>query len=360
MFPRTLTAVVCASVLKCAIAATAVAATQSVTLIWDANSEPDVVGYRLFYGTESRVYTNQVDVPGPMAVASDLSDGETYYFAAIAYNLDGFESELSAEISYTPGRQNGGLANVSTRARVTDGEGVLTGGFIIASDIPRTVVLRGLGPSLAASGVEQVATDPVLTLFDSTGAVLASNDDWNANDPATIPTGLAPTEALESLVIATLPAGAYTAVLETNDSPGVALFELYQLGNNPASGVANLSTRGRVGLEDDVLIAGFILTGDHATRVIVRAVGPSLSGAGISHPLADPELELLNGNGSLIYRNDNWRSDQEAQIVQSGMAPSAEQESAIIATLPAGNYSAVVRGVGESEGVGLVEIFALE
>jgi len=360
MFTRTLVTAVCALFLKCVIAATAVAATQSVTVIWDANSEPDVVGYRLFYGTESRVYTNQVGVPGPMAVVTDLSEGETYYFAAIAYNVDGLASPLSAEISYIPGGQTGGLANVSTRARVTDGENVLIGGFIITGDTPRTVVLRGLGPSLARSGVEHVATDPVLTLFDSTGGLLASNDDWDAHDPATIATGLAPTEALESFVMATLPAGAYTAVLETKDSPGVALFELYQLGNNTASGVVNISTRGRVGLGNDVMIGGFILTGDHSTRVIVRAIGPSLSQAGISHPLADPELELHDGNGSLIFRNDNWRSDQEAQIVQSGMAPSAERESAIIATLPAGNYSAVVRGVGGSEGVALVEIFALE
>jgi hypothetical protein len=298
------------------------------------------------------VYTNQVDVPGPIAVASDLSEGETYYFAAVAYNGDGLESQLSAEISYTPGRQTGGLANVSTRARVTNGEDVIIGGFVITGDIPRTVVLRGLGPSLTRSGVEDAAMDPVLTLFDSTGAILASNDNWDAHDPATIATGLAPTEALESFVMATLPAGAYTAVLETNDSPGVALFELYQLGNSAAAGVVNLSTRGRVGLGDDAIIAGFILTGDNVTRVIVRAIGPSLSAAGISH--------LHDGNGSLIFRNDNWRSDQEAQIMQSGLAPSAEQESAIIATLPAGNYSAVARGVGGSEGVALVEIFALQ
>ena len=160
-------------------------------------------------------------------------------------------------------------------------------------------------------------------------------------------------------MIASLPAGAYTAVLETKGAPGVALFELYQLGNT-ASGVVNLSTRGRVGLSDDVMIAGFILTGDRATRVIVRAIGPSLSDAGISQPLANPELELHDGNGSLIFRNDDWRSDQEAQIVASGLAPSAEQETAIIATLPAGNYTAVVRGVDGSEGVALVEIFALE
>jgi hypothetical protein len=190
--------------------------------------------------------------------------------------------------------------------------------------------------------------------------VLASNDDWDSHDPAIIATGLAPSEALESLVMATLPAGAYTAVLETKDSPGVALFELYQLGNNPAPGVVNLSTRGWVGPGNNVMIAGFVLTGDHLTRVMVRAIGPSLSAAGISHPLADPELALYDGNGSLIFRNDNWRSDQEAQILQSGIPPSAEQESAIIAALPAGNYSAVVRGVGGSEGVALVEIFALQ
>ena len=359
MFPRTFAVAAAALFLKCAIATT-VSATQSVTVIWDANSEPDVIGYRLFYGRESRVYTNQVDVPGPMAVASNLSEGETYYFAAVAYNIIGLESQLSAEISYTPGRPTGGLANVSTRARVTDGENVVIGGFIITGDIPSTVVLRGLGPSLTRSGVADATGDPVLTLFDSTGAVLASNDNWDPLDPATIATGLAPTEALESFVMATLPAGAYTAALETNNSPGVALFELYQLGSGTASGVVNLSTRGRVGFGDDVIIAGFILTGDRVTRVMLRAIGPSLAAAGISHPLADPELELYDANGSLIFRNDNWRSDQEAEIVQSGLAPSAEQEAAIIATLAAGNYSAVAQGVGGSEGVALVEIFALE
>jgi hypothetical protein len=441
MFAR-LAAASSALLLQCAIATTLLA-TQSVTVTWDANIEPDVVGYRFFYGTQSGVYSNQVDVVAPIAVASALLEGETYYFAAIAYNINGIESEFSDEISYTvPGSppspsptpsgtptptatatatpsappsatptatatatatptatphgtptatatatptatatatatpiappsatptatpavtpETGGLVNVSTRALVASDQNVLIGGFIITGDIPRTVVLRGIGPSLRRSGVENAAADPVLTLFDSTGTALAVSDDWDAQDPAMIASGLAPTEALESMLIATLPAGAYTAVLESKDSPGVALFELYQLGNNMASGVVNLATRGHVGVADDVMIAGFILAGDQATRVIVRAIGPSLSQAGISQPLADPELELHDGNGSLIFQNDNWRSDQEAQIVASGMAPSAEQESAIIATLPAGNYSAVARGVGGTEGVAVVEIYALD
>src|SRR5436190_1128571 len=170
MSPRTLVALVCALFLEWAIVTSAVAATQSVTVIWNANPEPDVIGYRLLYGTESRVYTNRVDVPRPMAVANNLAEGQTYYFAAVAYNMNGLESELSAEISYTPERPAGGLANISTRVHVTDGEDVLIGGFIITGDAQRTVVLRGLGPSLARSGVEGAALDPVLTLFDSTGA----------------------------------------------------------------------------------------------------------------------------------------------------------------------------------------------
>lgn len=349
----------CALFVGCAFAATTLAGTQNVTATWDANPEADVAGYRLFYGRESGAYTNQVDVSGPLAVMNDLSEGETYYFAVLAYNIEGLESDLSNEISYVPGTQTGGLVNVSTRVRVTGGEDILVGGFIITGDTPRTVVLRGIGPSLTGSGVADAAADPMLTLFDSSGAVLASNDDWNPDDPANIASGLAPTEHSESMIIATLTAGTYTAALESKNSPGVALFELYQLGNNGAPGVVNLSTRGRVRTGDNAMIAGFILTGENATRVLVRAIGPSLSEAGISQPLTDPELELYDGNGSLIFQNDNWRTTQEAQILELGMAPSAEVESALIATLPAGNYSAVVRGVAGSEGVALVEIYAL-
>lgn len=332
-------------------------ATRSVTVMWNANPEPDIVGYRLLYGRESGVYTEQIDVPGPIAIATNLLTGETYYFAAVAYNSGGLQSELSEEISYTVGPSTSGLANVSTRARVSDGEDVVIGGFIIAGDTPRTVVLRGLGPSLTQAGIPGAASDPKLSLFNSTGGLIAFNDNWDPTDPITIASGLAPTEPLESFLMATLPAGAYTSVLETNGSPGVALFELYQLGS--PSGVVNLSTRGRVGVGDNVIISGFILTGGHSTRVVVRAIGPSLSSAGVSDPLADPELELFDGYGTLIFRNDNWRTDQEAQIEQSGLAPQSDQESAIISTLSAGNYSAVARGVDGSEGVALVEIYAL-
>lgn len=360
MFAKTLGALACILCLDWAIGGEIALATQTVTVVWNANSEPDVVGYRLLYGTQSGVYTNQIDVPEPMAVVADLSAGETYYFAAVAYNVAGLTSLPSTEISYTPGGSVHELTNISTRARVGEGESVLIGGFIITGNIPRRIVLRGLGPSLRRLGIGDAVTDPVLALYNSVGSVLASNDDWDPNDPAIIATGLAPTEAAESFLMATLSAGAYTTTLTSKGVPGTALFELYQLDGPTNSRAVNLSTRGRVGVGDDVMIAGFIVTGNQVARVALRALGPSLTQAGISDPLSNPELELYDGDGTLIFQNDDWRSDQEAEIVQAGMAPPAEQESAILATLRGGIYTAVARGVDGSEGVCLIEIFDLQ
>jgi hypothetical protein len=345
---------------------------QSVTLMWDPNQETNVTGYRLLYGTKSGEYSWQLNVATNAAVANDLLEGETYYFAAVAYTAAGFESDLSAELTYTvppsptsptpspSATPTGGLVNVSTRMHVGGGEEVLIAGFIVTGQTPTEVVVRGLGPSLKNAGITNAAADPVLTLVDSTGAKIAFNDDWDARNPAAIASGLAPSNSAESLLITTLPAGAYTAVLETKGQPSVALLELYQFSANPGSGVVNISARGRIGSGDDVMIAGFILTGNQPTRVVVRALGPSLSRLGIAQPLSNPELALHDGNGSLIFRNDDWRSEQASQLLSLGMAPSSEEESAIVATLPAGNYSAVVQGVNGSEGVGVVEIYSVE
>lgn len=359
MFQRTLRALACILLVDWCIGAGAALAMHTVIVIWNANSEPDVVGYRLLYGIQSGVYTNQIDVTDPMAVVTELGDGQTYYFAAVAYNTAGLESRPSTEISYTPGSQSHELTNLSTRARVSEGENTMIGGFIITGDVSRRILLRGLGPSLVRSGIVDPASDPVITLFNYFGHVVAFNDNWDSHDPAVIATGLAPTEAAESLLIATLPAGAYTATLRSNGTQGPALFELYQLDSSLNSRAVNLSTRGRVGSGEDVMIAGFILTGNESATIGIRALGPSLAEAGISDPLSDPELELYNGNGSLMFGNDNWRSDQETQIIQAGIAPPSEREAAIIATLPGGNYSAVARGVNGSQGVGIIEIFDL-
>ena len=202
--------------------------------------------------------------------------------------------------------------------------------------------------------------DPTLRLYDSTGAVIASNNNWRSGQSQIIKdTGLAPADDREAALVTTLPPGAYTAVVnDESNIPGVALFEFYDL--DPASSkLVNLSTRGKVETEDRVMIGGFIISGDQPTKIILRAIGPSLTQLGIPDALVDPTLELHNGDGSLILQNDNWRSDQEQQILDSALAPSDDRESAIIATLNPGPYTAIVRGAGNSTGIALFEIYRL-
>jgi len=236
----------------------------------------------------------------------------------------------------------------------------MIGGFIIAGDAPKEVIVRAIGPSLAAAGVDGAMTDPALRLFDSTGAVIASNNNWKSDQREVIEdTGLASTDDREAALVTTLSPGAYTVVVkDENNSPGVALFDFYDL--DPASSqLVNLSTRGKVETQDRVMIGGFIIGGDQPTKVILRAIGPSLTPLGIADALVDPTLELYNGDGSLIHQNDNWRSDQEEEIIASTLAPADDRESAIIATLNPGPYTAVVRGAGNSTGIALFEIYRL-
>lgn len=132
--------------------------------------------------------------------------------------------------------------------------------------------------------------------------------------------------------------------------------ELYDLDANSNSELVNISTRALVGTGDSVLIGGFIVVGQQPLRVIVRALGPTLPTPGT---LGDPTLELRDGNGVLIGLNDNWRSDQEAEIRATTIPPGDERESAIVRTLVPGAYTAIIRGVNSATGLGLFEVYAL-
>jgi len=235
----------------------------------------------------------------------------------------------------------------------------MIGGFIISGTADKSIVIRALGPSLADRGVTTVLADPVLELFDSTGQMIAKNNNWTSLAADTVPAGLEPTNPAESVIALSLPPGNYTAVLQgANNSSGNALCELFDLA--PAnSTILNISTRGQVGSGDDVMIGGFIVGGTDPSKVIVRAIGPSLTAAGVAGALADPILELHNSDGSLIFQNDNWRSNQEEQIIASSVPPTDNMESAIVATLNPGAYTAIVRGAGDTTGVALVEVYAL-
>ncbi|MEY2542158.1 MAG: hypothetical protein QOI22_1760 [Verrucomicrobiota bacterium] len=333
-----------------------VASAQSVTLSWDPNLEPNIAGYHVFYGNTSGSYTQAIDVGNTAtATISGLQNGIRYFFAVTACNTDGLESSFSKEVSYpSPGH-----INVSTRALVNTGDNVLIGGFLIKGDEPKKVALRALGPSLALAGVNGAIADPILKLHDSTGAVIALNDNWDPNDQNLIAVGLAPLDRHDSAIVTTLPAGSYTAVVcGVNNTTGVALFELYDL--DPASSrLVNLSTRADVETGDNVMIAGVIIYGNQPATVVARAIGPSLTAHGVSGALQNTILELHDGNGSLIFQNSGWRTAQEQQLLQFGLAPSDDRESAIIATLQPGNYTFIVRGVGDTSGVALVELYNL-
>lgn len=257
------------------------------------------------------------------------------------------------------------LLNLSTRARVeTDNEGVVIAGFIVTGSGPKAIVVRALGPSLQNDGQPIVGrlANPTLTLQNASGITIDANDDWMTNPrrQEIIDLGLAPPDSLESAVIASLQPGAYTATLRgVGGATGIASVELYDVDRNASANTVNLSTRGRVQTGDNVMIGGLIVGGTANQRVIARAIGPTLTDRGVAVVLENPTLELVNAAGARIGFNDNWRSDREAEINASGVPPTNDAESAIVATLTPGNYTAIVRGAGNTSGVGLVEFYRL-
>src|SRR4051795_6169414 len=228
-----------------------------------------------------------------------------------------------------------GAVNLSTRMVVQTGDNVLIGGFIVYGSGQKKIAVRAMGPSLP---VAEKLADPMVELHDATGAIVASNDNWpSSQQNEIINAGLAPGNDLESALIATINPGAYTVVVKgVNNGTGVGLMEIYDLDpdGSPAR-LANLSTRGNVLTGDNVMIGGFIVRGDIGKRMLIRARGPSLflNGVPIAGRLLDPSMELRDANGTLVTANDNWRTDQQAEIAASSIAPSDDAEPAIVWTL---------------------------
>ncbi len=273
-----------------------------------------------------------------------------------------------AGLTFTPEAK---VLNISTRLRVQTGDNVLIAGFIITGRDPRNVIVRAIGPSLAGVVVSGALADPTLELRDATGALIASNDDWRVTQVGGVITGdqqaaiqastIPPTNDRESAIVATLAPGNYTAVVRgANLSTGIGLAEVYDLNQATPSKLANISTRGFVDVGEDVMIGGFIVRpgGGTETDVILRGIGPSLAGS-VANALVDPALELRDGNGALLASNDNWKDTQEAEILATGVAPTNDAESAIVAHLAPGAYTAVLRGKENTAGVGLVELYSL-
>ena len=309
-------------------------------------------------------------------------DGDLYVANSTLKEVDRFDGTsgvFKAAISGDPIGATFGLAftpeakvlNISTRLGVQTGDNVLIAGFIITGENPRDVIVRAIGPSLADAGVASPLADPSLELHDSTGALIATNNDWHVTElggvitsdqqAAIEATTLAPTDNLEAAIVATLAPGTYTALVRgTNDGTGIGLAEVYDLNQATPSKLANLSTRGFVDTGENVMIGGFVVRpgGGTETSVIVRAIGPSLGGA-VENALADPTLELHDSSGALVASNDDWKDSQKTEIEATGLAPTNDAESAITALLEPGSYTVVLRGKEESTGVALIELYSL-
>jgi hypothetical protein len=265
------------------------------------------------------------------------------------------------------------LVNLSTRMLVGTGDNILIGGFIVTGDVPKGAIIRAIGPSLTSLGVPNALPDPTLELRDGANADhVILNDNWTI-DPLQkqliTNSSIPPTNTLESAIVIALGPrdadnpGSYTAEVAGNsDATGIGAVQLYDLGPTgiDASGnskFANISSRGFVQTGNNVMIAGFTIS-TIATRVLLRAIGPSLGAVGITNALQDTVLELHDSNTTLVT-NDNWRSDQEAEIIATTIPPSNDLEAAIVMTLPPGAYTAIVRGKNDTTGVALVEVYAL-
>jgi streptogramin lyase len=257
---------------------------------------------------------------------------------------------------------NGAIPTTGHETALAPGTGSAIAGFIISGSGPKQVILRGLGPSLSEFQVANVLQDPTLDLHDSSGNLIASNDDWQtATNADQIPIRLQPSDSREPAILATLPPGSFTAVLrEKNGASGVGLIEINDISNGVASKLTNVSTRGFVGTGENVMIGGVIFGGGGGRRMtLIRALGPTLAQSpfNIAGALTNPTLTLVDANGSVVASNDDWKSSQESQIQVTGLAPPNDKEAAILTTLPAGRFTTIVAGKSVETGIALVDVF---
>ena len=254
------------------------------------------------------------------------------------------------------------------RATVGTGDQTLILGFYIGGTGSKQVLIRGIGPTLASLGVTGVLADPQLKLFNVAGTQINQNDDWGgsaalANAFASVYAFALPANSKDAALYVTLPLDGYTAQVNgAGTSTGVALIEAYEADTGAAGArFVALSARNQVGTGDNVLIAGFVVTGNAPKTLLIRGIGPTLASLGVSGVLADPQLALFDRTSTKIAENDNWGG---AAALSSAFAatgefplPADSKDAALLVTLQPGLYSAVVSGVGGTTGIALVEIY---
>jgi uncharacterized protein YkwD len=282
-------------------------------------------------------------------------------------------NSLNAKLDLVAGAAAPGLvANVSTRLPVGTGDNALIEGFIVQGPAGSTkkILIRAIGPSLVPFGITDAVANPTLDIFDANNTKIASNDNWKTTQVGGIITSdqfaeingsnLAPTNDLESAIIANLAPGSYTAVVRgANNSVGTGVVDAFDLSAASTARLANVATRGLIQPGDKLMIGGFIVQ-NGSVRVVVSALGPSLAAFGITNALPDTTLQLRDQNGAIVRENDNWMSDQKAELEATGLQPTNNLEAALVQTIAPGQYTAQVRGKPEATGIGVVQVFFLQ
>lgn len=265
-----------------------------------------------------------------------------------------------------------GAVNISTRLPVGTGDNVLIEGFIVQGPAgsSKKIMVRAIGPSLQQFGIADALMNPTLEIHDASGATVATNNDWKTTEVGGLVTGdqfaeinasgVAPGNDLESALIVSLEPGSYTAIVRgVNNTVGTGVVDAFDLDAGSAARLANIATRGLVQPGDKLMIAGFIVQ-HGAVKTVVRAIGPSLIGFGISNALPDTTLQLRDQQGAIVLENDDWKSSQQQELENTALQPSHDLEAALVTTIQPGAYTAQVRGKGDVSGIGVVQVYFLQ
>ena len=271
----------------------------------------------------------------------------------------------------TPTPLPGAAVQISTRLSVGTGDNTLTVGFIVEGNVPKKVLIRGIGTSLTPFFGDKALADPTLTLRNqATGELLGANDNWKTTQIGGVitsdqsaeiqATGSAPAEDAESAILATLAKGNYTAEVKgAGGGTGFALAEIFDRETISPARLANISTRGLVETDDNIMISGLFVA-NQDSRIVVRALGQTLADFGVPNAMVNPTLDIVDGNGVVLASNDDWKDTQEAELRATGLQPPKDTESAILRTLPPGSFTLQLRGKDRSVGNALLEAYVLK
>lgn len=321
----------------------------------------DPRSYQWFFN-DTPVGTNNPTLTVPNVAATSAGT----YTVVVRNNLGTVTSSVRLSVDDTSR-----LTNIATRGLTGAGENVLIVGFVITGPTAKTVLIRGIGPSLALFGLSGSVVDPILSLYDSAGTKILENDNWGTAGGLVTSSLFSqlgafplPAGSLDSAIVRSLQPGRYTAQLsDTAGRSGVGLVEIYENDLLP-SRLVNLSSRVLVGAGSSLAIPGIVVRGPVPKKLLIRAVGPTLSSFGVQTPLADPVLTIVGANNETVASNDNWGAATNAAEIGTTSAtvgafalPAGSKDAALVLTLPPGNYTALVTGSGDTSGIALIEVY---